>query len=75
MNKKIKSSVISFLIMVCIALYPIVFMYCQNVTEADLPEIAPLLIIFPVISVGIWLLCLLFFKAIYKSAFINCLKK
>ena len=70
MNTKMKSGLISLLTMVCIAIYPVVFMYCQNVAETDLSEIAVLLLVFSVISVGIWLLCLLLFRAINKSTLI-----
>lgn len=70
MSEKVKSSLTSLLLMVCVAEYPIIFMYCQNVTETEISEIASLLLVFPAISLGIWALCILFLKTIYKSTLV-----
>lgn len=62
-----KNVLISLLLMICVAVYPIIYMYCQNITEINFTEIVQQLIIFSIISIGIWLLCLFFFKEVNKS--------
>lgn len=65
--KKIRNIIIPILLMISIAAYPIVFMYCKNVSETSFSEVIGLLLVFCFVAIMIWCICMIFIRELYKS--------
>lgn len=67
-KKEIKMWLLSALLVVLTALFPVVFTYAQNVSEVDFVEVLPLVLIYPVAGLIVWAIFCLATKSPLRSA-------
>lgn len=68
MTKKTKNWLVSAVLVVLAALYPVIFTYAQNVAEVNFVEVLPLVLLYPVVGMAIWGVMALITKAPFRSA-------
>lgn len=66
-NINLKKLIIPIILIVCISLYPVIFMYCKNVAETDFKEVFGLVLGYPMIGLLMWCACVFAFREIYKG--------
>lgn len=68
MTKKTKNYLVSGVLVILAALFPVIFTYAQNVAEVDFVEVLPLALVYPAIGIAIWGVFTLITKAPFRSA-------
>jgi len=67
-KKEMKKWLLSIALVVLASLYPVIFIYAQNVSEVDFVEILSLALLYPVVGVVLWAVFCLITKSPMRSA-------